>query len=241
MSASSLADLAVERDLAPSGQPLKSASQVLVAAIPSEALAAYTTLTGIVLSANLGTGYAPFRWSAYAVFVALAVAAPVAQYRHQVGQVRSTGHRSLPVQEGLATGLAAAAWGLVMPGTPLSTQMQGNALMLSTSSIALGTTVLLGLFTRTLSTANVRTVVPDDGTLDAARTIPAQHDPGNPDASAFPATPAAASPPSLAIPVQPGEPTELNQSSETGRPSGSGAALESGGRSEPGLPVEPTS
>jgi hypothetical protein len=84
MSARSLAHLAVARDTRPSGKSFTDATDVLVATIPSETLAAYTTLIGIVLAANIGSGYGPFRWAAYGAFVAFAMLAPLAAYRHLV-------------------------------------------------------------------------------------------------------------------------------------------------------------
>lgn len=84
MSARSLAELAVERDVRPVGEETGSATEVLVAAIPSETLAAYTALVGIVLAADVGAGYGAFRWSAYVLFVAFAFLAPYAGYHRTV-------------------------------------------------------------------------------------------------------------------------------------------------------------
>lgn len=57
MSAKSLAELARIRDLNPHGPSAKSTIEVLVAAVPSKALAAYTTLIGVMLAANIGSTY----------------------------------------------------------------------------------------------------------------------------------------------------------------------------------------
>src|SRR5690242_18569701 len=67
MSAKSLAKLAVERDTSPPGKSVvDDSTDALVAAVPTEALAAYTAVVGVVLAANIGSAYAPFRWCAYA-------------------------------------------------------------------------------------------------------------------------------------------------------------------------------
>jgi hypothetical protein len=75
MSARSLTKLAVKRDKNSPDTQVKAATDVLVATIPSEALTAYTTLIGIVLAANIGSGYGAFRWIAYGAFIALAMLA----------------------------------------------------------------------------------------------------------------------------------------------------------------------
>lgn len=156
MSARSLAELAKERDLNPPGTSVKSAAEVLVASVPSEALVAYTTLVGIVLAADIGSGYSVFRWTAYGIFIVLAVLAPFVIYKRRVKDKDAEGKdiRLVPAWECLATGLAAAAWGLVMPGSPLSIVLQGDALVFTTAGIALGTATLLGFATELLGTAN---------------------------------------------------------------------------------------
>jgi hypothetical protein len=153
MSANSLAQLAVDRDKEPPHESVKTATEVLVAAVPSEALAAYTAVIGIVLAADIGATYSAFRWTAYGVFVALAALAPLVVYRHRVANSRME-KRVLPIPECLTAALAAAAWGLVMPGGPLSIVMQGNALVFATAAIALGAATIIGFATQLLGTAN---------------------------------------------------------------------------------------
>lgn len=158
MSARSLAELAKERDIQPSGTLVKSATEVLVAAVPSEALAAYTALVGIMLAANIGSGYGALRWSAYGVFIALAVLAALAVYQRRIqdDDAKDKDTRRVPVWECLAAALAAAAWGLVMPGSPLGIVLQGDALVFATTAIALGAATLLGFATEILGRANGR-------------------------------------------------------------------------------------
>lgn len=160
MSASSLAKLAVARDKKPHGTPIKPATDVLAATIPSEALAAYTTLIGIVLAANIGSAYGAFRWTAYGAFVALAVLAPLAAYKHHVSATEKQFKRRLPVLECFAAGIAAAAWGLVMPANPLSIVLHSHALVFATTAIALGAAAIISFVTKPLGTANEK-LAPD--------------------------------------------------------------------------------
>ena len=160
MSAKSLAQLAVDRDTVLPGQPVvKDSSDVLVAAVPTEALAAYTAVVGVVLAANIGAGYGPFRWVAYASFVALAVLAPVMLFRHRAAAT-SQDTRKLPIPECLAAGAAAGAWGLVMPGSPLAMILTGNALVFATTAILVGTVAVMSLATQQLGTADSKNPQP---------------------------------------------------------------------------------
>jgi len=55
MSAKTLAKLAVDRDTTPPGKSVvDDSTDALVAAVPTEALAAYTAVVGVVLAANIG-------------------------------------------------------------------------------------------------------------------------------------------------------------------------------------------
>lgn len=154
MSANSLARLAVERDLAPPGQSIKTSTEVLIAAIPSETLAAYTTLVGVVLAGDVGQRYSQFRWAAYGAFVLLAFLAPLVNFRRSLMMTRDMEHRALPIQECFAATVAAAAWGLVMPGSPLSISIRGNALVFATTGIVVAAATLLAFATQVLGTAN---------------------------------------------------------------------------------------
>ena len=154
MSAKSLAQLAADRDTVPPGRSVvEDSTDVLVAAVPTEALAAYTGVIGVVLAANIGTGYGPFRWSAYVAFIALAVLAPFMLFKHRTAAV-SKDVRKFPIPECLTAGVAAAAWGLVMPGNPLTTVLKGNSLVFATTTILVGTVAVIGLASQQLGTAN---------------------------------------------------------------------------------------
>ena len=156
MSATSLAKVAVERDIAEHGKTIsKSGGEVLAAAIPSEALTAYTALLGVVIAANIGDGYAAFRWAAYAAFIALAFVAPIMNY---VRDARQSGDKKrkfpIPIFECTIAAFAAAGLGLVMPGSALATVLSDTALVLATAAITLGTTAVIASLLPTLGTGN---------------------------------------------------------------------------------------
>jgi hypothetical protein len=160
MSAKNLAQLAVERDTNPPGQSVvKNSSDVLMAAVPTEALAAYTAVVGVVLAANIGSAYGPFRWSTYGTFVALAVLAPLVLFKNG-SATTGKDYRKLPILECLTAGVAAAAWGLVMPGSPLTMVYKGDASVFATTAILVGGAALVGLASQRLGTANSKNPPP---------------------------------------------------------------------------------
>lgn len=169
MSAKSLAQLAAARDTnRPGHSVVKDSTDVLVATVPTEALTAYTAVIGVVLAANIGASYGPFRWSAYGVFIALAVLAPLLLVKRRAAATTDKDMRKLPVPECLTAGVAAAAWGLVMPGNPLTMIIKGNALVFATTAILVGTAAIISLAAQQLGTANSRNAPPTDGGPPAA-------------------------------------------------------------------------
>ena len=169
VSAKSLAQLAAKRDTAPPGESVvKDSTDVLVAAVPTEALTAYTAVIGVVLAANIGTSYGAFRWSAYGAFIILAMLAP-AMLANRNASATDKVIRKLPVPECLTAGIAAAAWGLVMPGNPLTMILKGNALVFTTTAILIGTAAIITLAAQQLGTANSKNPVPADGTASTAQ------------------------------------------------------------------------
>ena len=54
-------------------------------------------------------------------------------------------HRRFPLAEIIAASIAASAWGLVMPGSPLDVQMSGTARTLAASTIAIAAAAVLTL------------------------------------------------------------------------------------------------
>lgn len=175
MSARSLAELAVDRDVkTPGDSVVSNSTDVLVAAVPSEALAAYTAVIGVVLASDIGSGYGPFRWSAFGTFVVLAVLAPVVFFRNRAAE-SDKNTRHAPYFECVTAGVAAAAWGLVMPGSPLAMIFKGNALVFATTAILVGGATVVGLATQPLRTANGKNPAP--GTADGDEDRAATQDP----------------------------------------------------------------
>ncbi len=168
MSAKCLAQLAVERDKKTPGESVAdNSTDVLTAAVPTEALAAYTAVVGVVLAANIGSAYGPFRWAAYGIFVALAVLVTIMLFKH-CSAATDMDYRKLPILECLTAGVAAAAWGLVMPGSPLAMVYKGDALVFATTAILFGAAALVGLASQRLRTANNKNPKTDEATAHAA-------------------------------------------------------------------------
>jgi hypothetical protein len=170
MSVRSLAALAVERDRAAAGQAARGGAgeaavagsrsrrdaapqtftDVVISAIPTEPLAAYTALVGIVIGAVGSGAYLPFRWGAYGAFLAIVVAAVWLAYARAVrgalgvapGDAR---RKSFPGVEVGSALLAGGAWGLAMPGSPLDAALSGTARTLTTASVLIGTAAVLSL------------------------------------------------------------------------------------------------
>lgn len=167
MSVRTLAALAVERDRAAAGQPAgggagtaavsasrarrdavpQSYADVVTSAIPTEPLAAYTALVGIVIGAVGQDDYLPFRWGAYGVFLAIVVAAVWLAYARAAQGPLGGGQRrnSFPAVEVSSALLAGGAWGLAMPGSPLGAALSGTALTLTTASVLIGAAAVLSL------------------------------------------------------------------------------------------------
>jgi hypothetical protein len=150
----SLGNLAAERDEKSAGAEVRSATETLIAIIPTEVLAAYTALVAIAVTTVEAGEYGVFRWGAYAGFVLLAAAAPISSFRSKVKQDEMGGARRLPIVECAAAGAAAAAWGLVMPGTPLDLVLAGEAMTLASAGIVLGGGALLTFASTFLKRAN---------------------------------------------------------------------------------------
>jgi hypothetical protein len=168
MSIRSLAALAVARDKAapsapaaggggaaaaapPPGAPVipQSFADVLVSAIPTEPLSAYTAIVGIAVGTvdlNNPRSYLGFRWGCYGAFLVLTLLAVAVSYSKKAnGPQGPVGRRRFPWAEGASALIAAGAWGLVMPGSALNVQLTGTVRTLTSASIAVGAAAVLGL------------------------------------------------------------------------------------------------
>jgi hypothetical protein len=127
-----------------SGGVPQSFSDVLITAIPTEPLAAYTALVGVTvgaLSLDRPADYLPFRWAIFVVFLLITGVSVLTGYRRGA----ETALRRVPVAEMLAAVVAGAAWGLVMPGSPLNAQISGTARTLTIAAITIGAAAVLTL------------------------------------------------------------------------------------------------
>ena len=95
-----------------------------------------------------GEGTRPvLRWILYAV--ALASIALYLGLAYARGKATSATRR-FPWAGTLAAMIAFAAWGLVMPGSPLTLEIKGDDLMIATLIISIGGAFLVGLMTQPL-------------------------------------------------------------------------------------------
>jgi hypothetical protein len=130
---------------------------VLVTAIPTEPLAAYTALLALVVATLDGAplphdtrAYLPLRWWIYGAFLAVIVAAVwLGYYRATRGPsgLRPSNRRRIPLPELASALIAGASWGLVMPGGPLNAQLSdaagGVGRALATGCIVIGAGAVL--------------------------------------------------------------------------------------------------
>lgn len=118
---------------------------LLVGAIPTEPLALYTFLiAGIVATIDPGSDQRlTMRWVIFAVTVVFIVAWMVAAFIRLPGDQK----RKLPWAEVSSAVVAFAAWGLVMPESPLAAELSGTDQTVWTFIITAAGVALLGLLT----------------------------------------------------------------------------------------------
>lgn len=169
MSIRSLTTLAVARDTADHGDPALSGNagagdgrkeqsflDVLTSAIPTEPLAGYTALVAIVAAAKSHNQFLALRWWVYAVFLAIVIASVQVSYSARKakplpkGGVSAGRQRTVPVAEILSATIAAAAWGLVSPGSGLQVMLKGDTATITMACITIGGAALVTLITPTL-------------------------------------------------------------------------------------------
>lgn len=117
---------------------------MLVNAIPSEVLGVYTPLVGIIVG-TIEAGddeRSTLRWLLYFAFVAIVILWLAIAFFS--GTTKDKRKRKFPWVETIAATLAFAAWGLVMPGSPLSIDMSGADLTIATALISAAGVLLLG-------------------------------------------------------------------------------------------------
>jgi hypothetical protein len=145
MSIKSMAIAEVARD---SGTPTdktntrpKPKSEALTDSIPTEVLAPYTTILAVVVANSDAGEWELGRWVIYAVATALVPIAVLVVWRRERDQGTK---RNVPVAGMLGSTIAFGAWGIVMPGAPLSfTISDGGDLTIWTSIIVAGAPALI--------------------------------------------------------------------------------------------------
>jgi hypothetical protein len=171
MSIRSITDLAIKRDKTQPGAPVASESpgrtseryqDAIISAIPAEVLAFYTALTGGALALLIRdepAAYLPYRWALLAVALALT---PFAVYRSYLTKFDAARHEdnmpdqpAPPYTEMAAATIAAAAWFLAAPGSPLLAMLSADVGAIASGSIVIiGATLLWAIFDRPLTTGN---------------------------------------------------------------------------------------
>ena len=172
MSVRSLTALAVERDRADPGSDAMGGQRgeiagvpgapvpqtyvdALTSSIPTEPLSAYTALVG-AYTAILGSSSTPYlalRWWAYAGFLAITLLSVIVSYlrksRREVGASGSNAsngrQRVVPYLELFAALVAAAAWGMAMPDSPLDVTIGDPARTLAKTTIIIGGAAVVAL------------------------------------------------------------------------------------------------
>lgn len=122
---------------------------LLITAIPTEPLALYTFLVAGIVATIDGEDDARLgmRWCIYGVTIAFIVLWLMVSYLRQPKAERK---RKLPIAEILAASVAFAAWGLVMPESPLYAELSGDDRTIWTLIITAAGVALLGLITGSL-------------------------------------------------------------------------------------------
>jgi hypothetical protein len=167
MSIRSLTDLAVKRDVAPKDDPVPSPdpgraderrTDALISAIPAEVLALYTAVTAGALAQSIldrPDSYLPFRWVLLGCAIVLTpIAVAIVYKRKYKAAVRADSHdgallrasgptKRMPWLEMTSSTLAAAAWFLAMPGSPLIAQLPTTVAAMTSTTIIVGTLAVL--------------------------------------------------------------------------------------------------
>jgi fucose 4-O-acetylase-like acetyltransferase len=139
----------------PTGAPgtattqLQKSEATLITAIPTEVLAPYTAIVAVIIgNATTSDRLTALRWTIYGVALAFIVVYEAATYLRS--QKRT---RRLPWLETLVAAVAFAAWGLAMPGSPLTISMKASDFAIAAAIIAIGAAALLTLLSPPLNAA----------------------------------------------------------------------------------------
>jgi hypothetical protein len=133
----SLAVVETERDvkepLSRDGGQSKGKPEALVEAIPTEVLGPYTAIVAVMVANSKPDDWTELgRWILYGVGLALV---PLAVYLLWRRGRSAQATRSVPVAGLVGSTLAFAAWGLIMPGGPLTYSISDGATLATVTSI----------------------------------------------------------------------------------------------------------
>jgi hypothetical protein len=144
---------------------LQGFTDTLISVIPTEPLSAYTALVAAFIAALKSDQkqYLPLRWWVYAAFLVLTALAVIRAYvtkKRSVTGGQATagllaqsgpGGRRFPEIELISALVAAAAWGLVTPGSPLTAQLSDDSQLFVIPTITIGTVAALSLLVSPLT------------------------------------------------------------------------------------------
>ena len=123
------------------GDLSKPKTEALVDAIPTEVLAPYTAILAVIVANTEGNEWEIGRWIMYGI---AAVIVPIAVFFMWRRDKSATATRRSPVAGMVAATAAFGAWGLVMPGAPLTYSIHdASSLTIWTFIIVTVTTALI--------------------------------------------------------------------------------------------------
>lgn len=147
MSIKSISYVEVERDTAtPTDKKNaddKPKSEALVDAIPTEVLAPYTAILSVIVANSDPGEWEVGRWVLYAIATAIIPLAIFLMWRREK---HADASRRAPVAGMVGSTLAFAAWGLVMPGAPLTFAIDDD------SSLTIWTFIIITVATGLITT-----------------------------------------------------------------------------------------
>lgn len=118
-------------------------SQALIDVIPTEVLGLYTTIIAVIVANAADGTWESGRWIVYGVLAGLVpITILVISNRAARAQTKRT---AVPVYEMIGATAAFGAWGLIMPGGPLTYSLSTVDLTIWTVIITSGTTFILFL------------------------------------------------------------------------------------------------
>jgi hypothetical protein len=180
VSIQAVSDLAVARDVGEPGSETARPSETLIKTIPTESLTAYTAFIALVQTqATAADELVDWRWGAFVGFLVLTVVAVLAAYHRKAASARPSSvpddqhwGRRTPF-ELVPVLLAAMAWGLAMPGGPLSALITGAAGALVLGAVVIGGGALVTLTAAPLRTATATPPTEEPAPGDPADPLPA--------------------------------------------------------------------